>query len=536
MPLLKKNTNDHDNNNYCELIYKPIDINLKFNNVENLATDHDVQDMDLQKRVETPCRVFAVGCVIIVGIVTIFFNNLFTEYQLQAKVLTPTPISPSANIDVVDLPLKHQPPTKQPTTTQNSSPSYKKTSTQIPVANIISTANYNHNHHDHVTQTFPSEECDTLYKQYFTDHNFTSNSNNIYIPKDVYQTWVIHYEHEAIKNMKLLNSGINGYTFHLYNNTEMDMFMLNDIGSQWDELAQSYFCIDPRMGAARADIWRYAVLWKKGGVYVDYDTECLYPFDSMLLRNENDINHVYYNGYKFNVKNKNMYNDRNMYSLFSLGRYDLFDGCINQFKYHKPKATKEKSNIGNIDNNGNNKTGIETMSRNIKADVDILRCLSEEVGFKKPPKVDRSKFNRDLAIANWILIFPAKHPFLTRTLELIIDDIKQLIQKPKSTYLKPGVPYDPQYRWSVDRVTGPYKIAQGVHDILYQFESKCDKRIHIAANMTDKPDMHDMCLFKSRSISEKSLHQMINFTAWQSVSGFSWVNRDDHRCQLWKTT
>ena len=33
----------------------------------------------------------------------------------------------------------------------------------------------------------------------------------------------------------------------------------------------AYNLINPELGAAKADIWRMAVLWKYGGVYIDAD-------------------------------------------------------------------------------------------------------------------------------------------------------------------------------------------------------------------------------------------------------------------------
>ena len=36
------------------------------------------------------------------------------------------------------------------------------------------------------------------------------------------------------------------------------------------------------MGAAKADIWRYCVLWYYGGAYVDDDSDMKVPLDNMV--------------------------------------------------------------------------------------------------------------------------------------------------------------------------------------------------------------------------------------------------------------
>ncbi|RYY75949.1 hypothetical protein EON63_18875 [archaeon] len=42
-----------------------------------------------------------------------------------------------------------------------------------------------------------------------------------------------------------------------------------------------YDLINPLVGAARADVWRYAVLYTYGGVYLDDDSDMKTPFDDV---------------------------------------------------------------------------------------------------------------------------------------------------------------------------------------------------------------------------------------------------------------
>ena len=70
------------------------------------------------------------------------------------------------------------------------------------------------------------------------------------------------------------------YRFYLFDDESKDHFMLNELN--WTKVTNAYFCVDERMGAARADIWRYAVLWKYGGIYIDYDSESITPLDVII--------------------------------------------------------------------------------------------------------------------------------------------------------------------------------------------------------------------------------------------------------------
>ncbi len=46
------------------------------------------------------------------------------------------------------------------------------------------------------------------------------------------------------------------------------------------DCTQAYSVMVP--GAAKADIWRLAVVWRYGGVYVDSDVVALRPFREVL--------------------------------------------------------------------------------------------------------------------------------------------------------------------------------------------------------------------------------------------------------------
>lgn len=46
-------------------------------------------------------------------------------------------------------------------------------------------------------------------------------------------------------------------------------------------LLWAYHTINPLVGAARADLWRYAVLYMNGGLYLDDDSDIKVPLDEV---------------------------------------------------------------------------------------------------------------------------------------------------------------------------------------------------------------------------------------------------------------
>eukprot|EP00040_Diaphanoeca_grandis_P018474 m.97158 g.97158 ORF g.97158 m.97158 type:complete len:366 (-) comp26955_c1_seq1:33-1130(-) len=62
------------------------------------------------------------------------------------------------------------------------------------------------------------------------------------------------------------------YDFHLVNDSMMLSYMRSYTAHP--QIKKAFFSINPAIMAARADLWRYAVLYDVGGVYIDIDSEC----------------------------------------------------------------------------------------------------------------------------------------------------------------------------------------------------------------------------------------------------------------------
>jgi mannosyltransferase OCH1-like enzyme len=89
------------------------------------------------------------------------------------------------------------------------------------------------------------------------------------IPKLVHQTWITTSLPagvvEVVTRMQLHNSD---YEFRLYDDRMIDDYIRNEFSS-WEYNAFSRLTI----GASKADFWRYCILLKQGGIYLDMDAE-----------------------------------------------------------------------------------------------------------------------------------------------------------------------------------------------------------------------------------------------------------------------
>jgi len=74
------------------------------------------------------------------------------------------------------------------------------------------------------------------------------------------------------------------YDYQFYDDERIDVFIRNEYG---DEVYALYKRIN--IGAAKADFFRYAVLYKKGGVYLDIDSLITKRIDSFIMPEDNAV-------------------------------------------------------------------------------------------------------------------------------------------------------------------------------------------------------------------------------------------------------
>ena len=99
------------------------------------------------------------------------------------------------------------------------------------------------------------------------------------IPKIVWQTWKTKdlAPHIADERNRMIREN-PGYNFQLWDDGNCEDFMRQ----LTQPISDAYFSINPVLGAARADLWRYCVIHKFGGIYLDLDASIEKPLDSWI--------------------------------------------------------------------------------------------------------------------------------------------------------------------------------------------------------------------------------------------------------------
>ena len=126
-------------------------------------------------------------------------------------------------------------------------------------------------------------------------------TNEKHIPRIL---WIAVREQEDAKpdnqprHMKDLFDRNKNWDIRLVWNEEKDRFMNTTFAGT--SLLWAYHAINPVCGAAKADIWRYAVLWIFGGVYIDDDSDMIAPLDDVVTKSDYLIAAFEKNGFNGN--------------------------------------------------------------------------------------------------------------------------------------------------------------------------------------------------------------------------------------------
>lgn len=103
------------------------------------------------------------------------------------------------------------------------------------------------------------------------DGDFKVNATAVYrIPKVCYQTWMtknLDQISNSTKNVMQMNKKNNpDIEFQLWDDNDVDHFMATEFSG---DVYNAFKSIHPAFGAAKADIFRYCILYKRGGLYLD---------------------------------------------------------------------------------------------------------------------------------------------------------------------------------------------------------------------------------------------------------------------------
>jgi mannosyltransferase OCH1-like enzyme len=105
------------------------------------------------------------------------------------------------------------------------------------------------------------------------------------IPKNIFQSWYTINLHPLIKNkidnMKKMNPS---YNHRIYTDDEIDDFVNENFPGEISDCYNKLNII-----VAKVDFWRYLILYKYGGVYLDMDSSINGSLDKLIKENDEAI-------------------------------------------------------------------------------------------------------------------------------------------------------------------------------------------------------------------------------------------------------
>lgn len=104
------------------------------------------------------------------------------------------------------------------------------------------------------------------------------------IPKLLHQTFPRKtLPPELAGNSAKLREANPDWAYTLYDDADIIDFISGEYGRR---ILRDYLSIAPEYGAARADLFRYLLMYKRGGVYLDIKGSCLKPLSEVLTLEE----------------------------------------------------------------------------------------------------------------------------------------------------------------------------------------------------------------------------------------------------------
>ena len=109
-----------------------------------------------------------------------------------------------------------------------------------------------------------------------SNSNEPNETNNIGIVKKIWQTWKTSKLPEVAR-LPFISWGMNNnWERNLKNDDEINEFIYSNFPMLYDLYKNVPF------GVMKADIWRYCVIYKNGGLYTDLDTTCIYKIENWI--------------------------------------------------------------------------------------------------------------------------------------------------------------------------------------------------------------------------------------------------------------
>lgn len=108
-----------------------------------------------------------------------------------------------------------------------------------------------------------------------------------FIPKIIYQTWKTKILDDKLIDVRDKIQKLNPeYDMKLFDDNDIETWIKRTF-TTYPIIYNTYKKL--KIGAARADFWRYLILYRNGGIYLDIDSNINRPLDLLINKNDKAI-------------------------------------------------------------------------------------------------------------------------------------------------------------------------------------------------------------------------------------------------------
>ena len=166
--------------------------------------------------------------------------------------------------------------------------------------------------------------------------------NNSIIKKENYivkQSKIPKYIFQTIRNKKDINDDIRknikylqdknpSYEYFLYDDNDCIDFIRNNYEK---EILDIYLSINSKYGPAKADLFRYLLMYKYGGIYLDIKSSCNAPFSDIIHEDDKYIlTHWSKRGHSSSKKINNFYGEFQQWHIICVPSHPFLKQVITE--------------------------------------------------------------------------------------------------------------------------------------------------------------------------------------------------------------
>jgi mannosyltransferase OCH1-like enzyme len=175
------------------------------------------------------------------------------------------------------------------------------------------------------------------------------NINEQIIPKYIFQTITDKKDlnDDVLKNIDNLRKKNPTYKYFLFDDNECIDFIKNNYDK---DTLDTYMLINHKYGPAKADLFRYLLLYKYGGIYLDIKSSCDLPFSEIIKSNDKYILcHWSEKGHGSSEHlNNNFYGEFQQWNIICVPNHPFLKNVIDKVIYNIKNYDIKKDGVGKL--------------------------------------------------------------------------------------------------------------------------------------------------------------------------------------------